>query len=102
MSNEVVEWSQQRGDDGGAEADARLRRRLFRRTDFRPDLAAFNVPTLIIHGTGDKTVPIDAAGRAAAKGISTATLIEYDGAPHGLLASNKHDVTRDLLSFLRG
>lgn len=53
----------------------------FATTDFRPDLASFTVPTLIIHGTGDKTVPIDAAGRAAAKGISGADLIEYDGAP---------------------
>ena len=32
----------------------------------RPDLAAFRVPTLVVHGTGDETVPIDATGRAAA------------------------------------
>ena len=31
--------------------------------------AAFNVSTLIIHETSDKTVPIDASGRAAAAGI---------------------------------
>ena len=73
----------------------------FGATDFRPDLAAFNVPTLIIHGTGDKTVPIDAAGRAAAKGIANSRLLEYDGAPHGLLATNKNQATADLLAFLR-
>lgn len=72
----------------------------FSSTDFRSDLAAFNVPTLIIHGTSDKTVPIDAAGRAAAKGIANSHLIEYDGAPHGLLASHKDRVTSDLLAFL--
>ena len=72
----------------------------FASTDFRPDLAAFKVPTLIIHGTDDKTVPIDAAGRAAAKGISQATLIEYEGAPHGLFATEKDRLTRDLLQFL--
>ena len=72
----------------------------FATTDFRPDLAAFKVPTLIIHGTDDKTVPIDAAGRAAAKGISQATLIEYEGAPHGLFATEKDRLTRDLLQFL--
>ncbi len=44
----------------------------FATTDFRSDMAAFKVPTLIIHGTQDKTVPIDAAGRAAAKGIALA------------------------------
>jgi len=30
---------------------------------------AFTIPTLVIHGTSDKTVPIDPAGRAAAAGI---------------------------------
>ena len=73
----------------------------FSSTDFRPDLSAFRCPTLIVHGTGDKTVPIDAAGRAAAKGIANAQLIEYDGEPHGLFATAKDRLTRDLLAFLR-
>ena len=73
----------------------------FATTDFRPDLAKFNLPTLIIHGTADKTVPIDASGRAAAKAIEGSTLIEYDGAPHGLFATHKEQLTNDLLNFLR-
>jgi len=73
----------------------------FATTDFRPDLASFTVPTLIIHGTEDKTVPIDAAGRAAAKGIAHSKLIEYEGAPHGLFATHKEQLTADLLVFLR-
>lgn len=72
----------------------------FATTDFRPDLASFKVPTLIIHGTGDKTVSIDASARAAARGISNAELIEYDGAPHGLFATHKARLTKDLLAFL--
>ena len=72
----------------------------FASTDFRADLPAFRVPTLIIHGTSDATVPIDAAGRAAAKGIAGSTLIEYDGAPHGLFATEKNRLTRDLLAFI--
>ena len=73
----------------------------FATTDFRPDLPAFRVPTLIIHGTADKTVPIDAAGRAAAKGIATSQLIEYDGEPHGLNATAGDRLTEDLLAFVR-
>ncbi len=73
----------------------------FGMTDFRPDLAAFTVPTLIIHGTADQTVPIDATGRAAAKAIPHAKFIEYDGAPHGLFATEKDRLTADLLAFLR-
>lgn len=69
-------------------------------TDFRPDLASFNVPTLIVHGTADKTVPIDATAREAAKAIAGAQLIEYDGAAHGLTASHQERFTKDLLTFL--
>jgi len=72
----------------------------FAHTDFRPDLAAFRVPTLIVHGTSDKTVPIDASGRAAAKGIASAQLVEYDGAPHGLNVTEQDRLSRDLLTFL--
>ena len=72
----------------------------FAHTDFRPDLPAFRVPTLIIHGTSDKTVPIDAAGRAAAMGIAGSQLIEYEGAPHGLNATHSERLTDDLLTFL--
>lgn len=74
----------------------------FGRTDFRPDLAAFTVPTLVIHGTADKTVPIDPTGRAAAAGISGARLIEYDGEPHGLFATAPERLNADLIDFLAG
>ena len=72
----------------------------FATTDFRQDLAAFSVPTLIIHGTSDKTVPIEATARPAAKAILHAQLIEYDGAPHGLFVTHKERLTQDLLVFL--
>ena len=72
----------------------------FSQTDFRPDLKSFNVPTLIIHGTADKTVPIDAGGRSAHSGIKNSRLIEYEGAPHGLFATHKDRLTKDLLAFL--
>ncbi len=73
----------------------------FATTDFRPDMPHFRVPTLIIHGTSDKTVPIDASARAAAAGIQQSLLIEYDGAPHGLSETDGPRLTSDLLNFLR-
>jgi non-heme chloroperoxidase len=72
----------------------------FATTDFRPDLAHFNVPTLVIHGTADKTVPIDATGRAVAEAVPSAELIEYDGEPHAVFATQQDRLTRDLLEFL--
>ena len=73
----------------------------FATTDFRPDLPAFRVPTLVIHGTDDQTVPIDASGRAAARGIAGARLVEYEGAPHGLDATHGDRLTADLVEFVR-
>ena len=98
-SAELMEWARSQAMQASLKATLACAKS-FASTDFRPDLAAFNVPTLIIHGTDDKTVPIDAAGRAAASGIAQATLIEYDGAPHGLFATEKDRLTLDLLQFL--
>ncbi|HEU4779568.1 MAG TPA: alpha/beta hydrolase [Steroidobacteraceae bacterium] len=74
----------------------------FFKTDFRPDLASFKMPTLIIHGTADENVGIEASARAAAKGIKDSTLIEYQGSPHGVLATDKKRIVTDLLAFLKG
>ena len=72
----------------------------FGMTDFRGDFTSFKVPTLVIHGTGDKIVPINPTGRAAAKAISGAKLIEYDGEPHGLFATAPDRLNKDLLAFI--
>ena len=72
----------------------------FSSTDFRPDTAAFTMPTLLIHGTEDAIVPIDASSRPTSKLIPGSTLIEYPGAPHGLFATHKARLSRDLLDFI--
>ncbi|MDH2019373.1 alpha/beta fold hydrolase [Acinetobacter ursingii] len=74
--------------------------RAFAYTDFRADLAAFTVPLLVIHGTADKTVPIEVSAHAVKKAIPNATLIEYEGEPHGVLATQQERVAQDLLHFL--
>jgi non-heme chloroperoxidase len=74
----------------------------FSRTDFRSDLKAFDVPTLIVHGIEDNIVPIDPSARAAARGIPHATLLEYAGEPHGLFATAPQKLNDDLLAFLGG
>ena len=100
VSDEMLQWARSVSMQAGLNATL-ICAKSFATTDFRPDLAAFEVPTLIIHGTADKTVPIDAAGRAAAKGIAGAILIEYEDAPHGLFATHKARLTADLLTLLR-
>ena len=100
VSEEMLDWSRDVSMQASLKATLDCAA-AFATTDFRPDLTAFKVPTLIIHGTSDKTVPIDAAGRAAAAGIYGSKLIEYDGAPHGLFASHKERFIQDVLAFLR-
>jgi non-heme chloroperoxidase len=72
----------------------------FATTDFRPDLASLIVPTLVIHGTSDRTVPIDATGRQVAEKLPNAELIEYAGEPHGLFATQTQRLADDIVAFL--
>lgn len=74
---------------------------MFSATDFREDLAKFDVRTLVIHGDDDQIVPIDASARASAALIKGARLIVYPGAPHGLADTHKDRLNRDLLEFLQ-
>jgi pimeloyl-ACP methyl ester carboxylesterase len=74
----------------------------FSETDFRPDLKAFKLPTLIIHGDDDQIVPLEITGRAAAKAIPGSRLQVYKGAPHGLYFTHQEQMNTDLHSFIKG
>lgn len=99
VSEEVLQWARSVSMQASLKATLECAKS-FANTDFRADLAAFKVPTLIIHGSDDKTVPIDPAARAAAKGIAGSTLLEYAGAAHGLQVTHKARLTRDMLDFI--
>ena len=100
VSEELLAWAQRVAMQASFKATLACAE-AFARTDFRPDLSAFGVPTLIIHGTNDQTVPIDCSSRAAAAAIVQSTLIEYEGAPHGLFATHKAKLINDLIEFLK-
>jgi non-heme chloroperoxidase len=71
----------------------------FSETDQFPDMAKFNVPTLIIHGDDDQIVPIAASAMQSSKLIPNAELKIYQGAPHGLPTTMKDRLNADLLEF---
>jgi non-heme chloroperoxidase len=73
----------------------------FSATDFRSDLDAINVPTLVIHGDDDQVVPFEVGGKASAERIKNATLKVYAGGPHGITDTHKMQLSEDLLAFLR-
>ena len=74
--------------------------RSFSSTDFRDDVPRINVPTLIIHGDKDKTVPIKATAEQAVENIKGAVLKVYEGAPHGLWFTEKDKLNQDLIDFI--
>lgn len=72
----------------------------FAETDFRGDLKSLKVPTLIIHGDNDQTVPITSSGQESARLIPHAQFEIYAGAPHGLFYTDKDRLNGDLAKFV--
>lgn len=71
--------------------------------DFRDDteaVRAADLPTLILHGTADNILPIDATGRRFRDLVPHADYVEVEGAPHGLLWTHADEVNSALLAFL--
>lgn len=71
----------------------------FSQTDFRADVEAVTLPTLIIHGDADKTVPIEASSERTARMIPDAVYKVYDDAPHGLFYTHREQLNADLTAF---
>ncbi|MFJ3103803.1 alpha/beta fold hydrolase [Streptomyces sp. NPDC086835] len=69
-------------------------------TDFRADLPRIDVPTLIIHGDADRTLPVEATAIPLAERITGARLTIVPGGPHGLIWTHADEVNTALLAFL--
>ena len=69
-------------------------------TDWRAEIDKIDVPTLIMHGTGDVNVPIDISSRVLAKMLPSATYVEIEDAPHGMLWTHGEEINKALLDFL--
>ena len=70
-------------------------------TDFRSELKNVDVPTLIVHGGADGTVPIETSAKQAAEGIADSTLEIIEDAPHGLLTTHPEEFNKILIKFLK-
>ncbi|MCG7523637.1 alpha/beta hydrolase, partial [Streptomyces sp. OfavH-34-F] len=69
-------------------------------TDFRTDITKIDIPALILHGTADRILPIEATGEPFHRALPHADYVVIDGAPHGLLWTHAQEVTDALLTFL--
>lgn len=72
----------------------------FATTDFRGDLAKVDVPTLVIHGDSDATVPFEGSGKRTHAAIANSELVVLKDGPHGINASHADAFNQALLDFL--
>jgi non-heme chloroperoxidase len=69
-------------------------------TDFRQDMKAFALPTLIIHGDSDVFAPPASTATRTHEMISGSKLLVYRGASHGLFFTHHGRLTQDVAQFL--
>jgi len=69
--------------------------------DFRAELRRIDRPVLIVHGTVDRSAPIDLTGRPTSKLLPQCQLQVYEGAPHGVFLTHMERLNADLLRFVR-
>jgi pimeloyl-ACP methyl ester carboxylesterase len=71
-------------------------------TDFRADLARITVPTLVLHGDADATVPFEGSGARTHAMVKGSALKVVLGGPHGLNVSHASEFNAALVTFLTG
>jgi non-heme chloroperoxidase len=69
-------------------------------TDFRADLPKIDVPLLVVQGTEDRILPIDATGRRIPDLVHGARLVEVPEGPHNIGWTHPDEVNTALLEFL--
>jgi pimeloyl-ACP methyl ester carboxylesterase len=70
-------------------------------TDFRADLPKIDIPVLVLHGTEDRILPIEACGARTHELIKGSEYVRIEGASHGLCWTHADEVNAELLRFFK-
>ncbi|MFE6863445.1 alpha/beta fold hydrolase [Nocardia sp. NPDC057668] len=81
-------------------ASVEVQRQLFT-SDHRPDVEALTLPTLLLHGWADQSIPIEISSRQAVLLAPHAVLKEYPDAGHGLYITHAAEVNAEILAFMK-
>jgi non-heme chloroperoxidase len=100
ISPELMQWGIELALQTSPKATIEMVRAFFG-TDFRLDMSAFTMPTLIIHGDRDLNHPISITGQKTAQSIPGSKFKIYEGAAHGLFVTHKEQLNHDLLAFIQ-
>ena len=101
VSEGVIDNWYRQGMMGGAKAHYDCIK-AFSETDFTDDLAAIDVPVLVMHGDDDQIVPIADSALLSIKLLKHGALKVYEGYPHGMCTTHADVINPDLLAFIRG
>ena len=75
--------------------------RVLSETEFYDDLAAIEVPVLVMHGEDDQICPFPTTGARSVKLLKHGTLKSYPGLPHGMPTTHADLINADLLAFIQ-
>ena len=70
-------------------------------TDFRADVARFDVPILVVHGDADRVLPLELTGGRLPDLVEGLTLKVIEGGPHAIAWTHSDQVNASLLEFLK-
>ncbi len=76
-----------------------LNRKAFH-TDARKEVRQIKLPTLVMHGDKDASIPFW-CGESIAGAIPSSIFKAYPGAAHGMIISIKEQINKDLLAFIQ-
>ena len=69
-------------------------------TDFRDDLPKIDIPTLVVHGTADRILPISATADRLPDLIEDVRLVRVENGPHNIGWTHPDEVNAALLGFI--
>ena len=70
-------------------------------TDFRADVASFDVPVLVVHGEADRILPYESTAARLPALIPGVTLVSVEDGPHNIAWTHPEVVNPALLDFLK-
>ena len=97
-SHEIIQWTFNIMLQASMKAVVEINRSITE-TDFRSEMGTISVPTMIVHGDADQSVPVT-FGRSAAQLIPNSQYKEYEGAPHGLFFTHMNRLNADIIKFI--
>ena len=68
--------------------------------DFRGDLAALNIPVLVVHGDQDRVLPYEATSRRLSALLTDSRSVIIAGGPHAIIWTHADEVNQALLDFI--